>query len=107
MYLATLPIPSLGLYPLFAESRFRINSVHSSSGIKCNDKVRDHEKIMSYMCLNKSHSQDVRFSAPTHPAENVAKHTIILMCRLSTDGTFMNGGDFVLASFTLTLHAVR
>ena len=28
-----------------------MNSVHSSSGIKCNDKVRDHEKIMYYMCL--------------------------------------------------------
>ena len=52
MYLATLPILSLGLYPLPAESRFCIYT-YISSGIKCNDKVRDHEKLMHYMCLNK------------------------------------------------------
>ena len=73
MYLATLPIWSLGLYPLLAESCFRTNSVYSSSGIKCNDEVRDHEKIMYYMCLNKPHSQDVCFS-PTQPAGNMTKH---------------------------------
>ena len=108
-----------------------INSVHSSFGIKCNDKVRDHEKIMYYMCLNKPHSQDICFSAPTQPAGNELhmslnklitnerwiysrEHSAI---RVQTKykytcmdcpqmGTFMNRGDFVLATFTLTLHAV-